>query len=49
MSISNNKKLLKWIYPIDNAYPENMKIGAYHIRMWYYGQWVRLNTILNKS
>lgn len=40
MSITPNKKLLKWICPIDNAFPENTKIGAYHIRIWYYGEWV---------
>ena len=40
IAVTKNRRLLEYICPIDNAYPENMKIGAYHFRFWYFGDWI---------
>lgn len=32
MGVTKNRTLLEWIFPIDNAYPENIELGAYHFR-----------------
>ncbi len=34
MAVTRNRALLEWIFPIDNSYPENMKLGAYHFRYY---------------
>jgi hypothetical protein len=39
MGVIRNKIVLEHIIPIDNADPENMKLGVYHFRFWYYGDW----------
>ncbi len=40
MGITTNKDLLNWVMPIDNAFEENMSIGAYHFRFWSFGKWL---------
>ncbi len=39
MGITRNKELLGFVIPSDNAIRENMKIGAYHFRLWKMGEW----------
>ncbi|RNA24106.1 Calpain [Brachionus plicatilis] len=39
LSICNNKEILLHLAPMDNAYRKNMKIGAYHFRLWKLGEW----------
>ena len=34
MAVTRNRALLEWIFPIDNSYPENMKLGAYHFQYY---------------
>jgi calpain len=39
MAITYNSELLNWVIPIDNAFEENMSVGAYHFRFWNFGKW----------
>ncbi|RNA24105.1 calpain-2 catalytic subunit [Brachionus plicatilis] len=39
LSICSNKELMTFVVPMDNAYRKNMKIGAYHFRLWKLGEW----------
>ena len=39
LSICSNKELMAYVIPKDNAYRKNMKIGAYHFRLWKLGEW----------
>lgn len=39
LSICSNKEILLHLIPIDNALTKNMKIGAYHFRLWKLGEW----------
>ncbi|CAF0824474.1 unnamed protein product [Brachionus calyciflorus] len=39
LNICNNKEILLHMIPIDNANVNNMKIGAYHFRLWRLGEW----------
>ena len=39
LSICNNKEILLHLIPMDNAFRKNMKIGAYHFRLWKLGEW----------
>ena len=32
MAVTKNRALLEWVFPLDNSYPENMKLGAFHFR-----------------
>jgi hypothetical protein len=39
LSVTKNKEACLRIMPLDNALKENMKIGAYHFRLWKVGSW----------
>jgi hypothetical protein len=39
LGITQNKRLVSFLMPIDNALKANMKIGAYHFRLWKLGEW----------
>ena len=39
LSFVKNREAILRVIPIDNAYKENMKIGAYHFRLWKVGDW----------
>ena len=39
LGITRNKEACNRVMPIDNALKENMKIGAYHFRLWKVGSW----------
>ena len=39
LSFVKNRDAILRVIPIDNAYKENMRIGAYHFRLWKVGDW----------
>ena len=39
MGITRNKNLLSHLIPRDNALEKNIKLGAFHFRMWKLGEW----------
>jgi hypothetical protein len=39
MGLTRNKELLGFVIPSDNAIRSNMRIGAYHFRLWKLGEW----------
>ena len=39
MGLLRNQALLAFLIPMDNAFRSNMKIGAYHFRLWKLGDW----------
>ncbi|CAF0824434.1 unnamed protein product [Brachionus calyciflorus] len=39
LSICSNKELMGHLVPWDNALRNNMKIGAFHFRLWKLGEW----------
>ena len=39
LGLVKNHELLNHIIPPDNSYKENIKLGAYHFRLWKLGDW----------
>ena len=39
MGFTRNKELLPFVIPSDNSIRSNMKLGAYHFRLWQRGEW----------
>jgi hypothetical protein len=39
MGMTQNKRLLSWLMPIDNALRNNMRMGLFHFRLWNLGSW----------
>jgi hypothetical protein len=39
MGFTKNKELVKFVIPSDNAKSANMKLGAFHFRLWKLGKW----------
>ena len=39
LGITKNREACARIMPMDNALKENMKLGAYHFRLWKVGSW----------
>jgi calpain len=39
MGFTRIKELLPFVIPFDNANRTNMKLGAYHFRLWQRGEW----------